>query len=154
MLRRALAIVAIALVVLDVGVLQFRVPHGQKKVEGVVPKGDTLVLSRTLDNIHVLVVNDQGSLRLIVAYRKHQRWHGLRVAKAPAGSHAAWAATEGSGPVPAFSAVYGRAPGNSVVVRWRDGTTSPVVPENGIYLALRRGHLRPDGVDLNPAPAP
>lgn len=153
MSRRILAIVAALLFVLDIIVL-VSLPSGEKHLADVLPKRDALVLSRTLDKIHVLVVNDRGSLRLIVAYEQRKRWHSLRVAKAPAGSHAAWAATEGSGPVPAFSAVYGRAPGNSVVVRWRDGTTSPVVPEQGVYLALRRGRVRPDGVDLNPAPAP
>jgi hypothetical protein len=153
MLRRVLAIVVAVLCVLDIIAL-VSLPSGEKHLADVIPKHDTLVLSRNLDKIHVLVVNDRGSLRLVVAYKQRKRWHGVRVAKAPAGSHAAWAATEGSGPVPAFSAVYGRAPGNSVVVRWRDGTTSPVAPEKGVYLALRRGHVRPDGVDLNPAPAP
>ena len=153
MLRRVLAFAVVGLLALD-AIALVSLPSGEKKLADVIPAHDTLVLSRTLNRIHVLVVNENRSLRLIVAYKQRKRWHSVRVAKAPAGSHAAWAATDGSGPVPAFSSVYGRAPGDRVVVRWHDGTTSSVQPEKGVYLALRRGHVRPDGVDLNPAPTP
>jgi hypothetical protein len=153
MVRRFLPVAIVVLLIGDVIGLA-ALPSGKKKLADVVPKHAVVVLNRSLDKIRVLVINENRSLRLLVAYRQRSRWHSVRVAKAPAGSHAAWAATEGSGPVPAFSAVYGRAPGDKVVVHWRDGTNSPIVPENGVYLALRRGHFRPEGVDLNPAPAP
>jgi hypothetical protein len=153
MLRRVLSIAVGVLFIADVIAL-VAMPSGARNVAGVIPDNATLVMSRSLDNIRVLVIKQNRNLRLVVAYRQRSRWHSVRVAKAPAGSHAAWAATEGSGPVPAFSAVYGRAPGDKVVVRWKDGKTSPVVPEKGVYLALRRGHFRPEGVDLNPAPGP
>jgi hypothetical protein len=67
-------------------------------------------------------------------------------------SDAAWAATEGSGPVPAFSAVYGKAPGAKVVVRWSDERSTEVVPVKGAYLAVRRGRVTSEGVELDPAP--
>jgi hypothetical protein len=150
---RILTVVVIALLVGDaIGLAAL--PSGSRKLAGVVPAGQQVVLTKTLGTVRVLVVSEGKSLRLLVAYKQHERWHGVRVDPAPAGSHAAWAATKGAGPVPAFSAVYGRAPGDKVVVRWHDGQTSPTVPVKGAYLALRRGHIRPDGVDLNPAPTP
>ncbi|MBA3652943.1 MAG: hypothetical protein H0W70_01980 [Actinobacteria bacterium] len=153
MLRRILPIAVGALLVGNAGALA-AMPSGERHLAEVIPPGNRVVVSRTLDGARVLVVSSRRDLRLLVAYKQRDRWHSVRVDPAPAGSSAAWAATTGSGPVPAFSAVYGRAPGEKVVVRWADGKATPTVPVKGAYLAVRRGRIKPEGVDLNPAPAP
>jgi hypothetical protein len=129
-------------------------PSGTRHMSGVIPEGSRIVISQPVGRARVLVLSYRKSLRLLVAYKRYDRWHSVRVDPAPAGSHAAWAATEGAGPVPAFSAVYGKAPGDKVVVRWKDGKADSIVPVKGAYLAVRRGHFEPAGVDLNPAPPP
>jgi hypothetical protein len=129
-------------------------PSGSRHLAGVLPKSGKVVVTHSLRDVRVVVVDSRQKLELVVAYKQHDRWHSVRVDPAPASSNAAWAATTGAGPVPAFSAVYGRAPGDKVVVRWADGQATEVKPTGGVYLSVRPGHVRPEGVDLNPAPAP
>ncbi len=153
MLRRIL-VAAVGLLLLGDVVALAALPSGARKLEGVLPEGNRVVLTRTLSGVRVIVVERGENLRLVVAYKQRGRWRSVHVDPAPAGSNAAWAATRGAGPVPAFSAVYGRAPGDKIVVRWQDKEVTETVPVNGVYLAVRRGHVRPEGVDLNPAPVP
>jgi hypothetical protein len=153
MLRRILTVAVGVLLAGDlVGLVAL--PSGARHLSGVIPEGNRVIVSRSLGTVRVLVLEHGKDLRLLVAYKEHRRWHSVKVDPAPATSNAAWAATKGAGPVPAFSAVYGRTDVARVVVRWSDGKTSDVVPVKGAYLAVRRGHITPDGVDLTPAPAP
>jgi hypothetical protein len=147
--RRILPVVVVALLVGNVIALA-ALPSGERELADVVPENGKILVSRTLGKVRILLVGRGNALRLVVAYHQDDRWHSVKVEPAPAGSHAAWAATEGAGPVPAFSAVYGLAPGDKVVVRWADGKTTDLVPVEGAYLAIRRGQFRPEGVDLNP----
>ena len=152
--RRTLT-VAIGALLLGNAVALAALPSGEKKLADVIPNGQKILLSRTVGSARVLLLGDgkaTSRLRLLVAYRQRDRWHSVDVAPVKGASDAAWAATEGSGPVPAFSAVYGRAPGDKVVVRWTDQKTTEVVPVDGAYLAVRRGRVTSEGVELNPAP--
>jgi hypothetical protein len=152
MLRRILIGVVAALLVGDVVALA-ALPSGSRTLAAVIPEGNRVLLSSSLGAVRVLVTDgSNNNLRLLVAYKQHKRWHSVKVDPAPAGSNAAWAATKGAGPVPAFSAVYGRSEVPKVVVRWSDATTTEVVPAKGVYLAVRRGHVTPEGVDLTPPP--
>ena len=153
MLRRIL-IGAVGVLLIGDAIGLAAMPSGSRHLSGVLPKTDKVAITYSLRDVRVVVLDARGNLRLIVAYKQRDRWHSVHVDPAPATSNAAWAATQGAGPVPAFSAVYGRAPGAKVIVRWVDGQATDVTPTNGVYLAVRRGHVRPEGVDLNPAPAP
>ena len=152
MLRRILLVMVGVLLVGDIVGLA-ALPSGERHLADVIPKGDEVLLTRTLSHTRVMVVASGRNLRLIVAYKERKRWHSVKVDPAPAQSNAAWAATNGAGNVPAFSAVYGRADAK-VVVRWQDGQSTEAVPVNGVYIALRRGRVRPQGVDLSATPAP
>lgn len=153
MLRRIL-ISAVGVLLLGDVVGLAALPSGSRELADALPKTGKVVSTHALRDVRVIVLETSQKLRLVVAYKQRDRWRTVRVDPAPASSNAAWAATTGAGPVPAFSAVYGRAPGDKVVVRWVDAQTTEVKPVNGVYLAVRRGHVRPEGVDLNPAPAP
>jgi hypothetical protein len=120
----------------------------------VIPEGAQVLVSRNVGKARVLVLEEGKRLRLLVAYKQRSRWRSVKVDPAPATSNAAWAATKGAGSVPAFSAVYGKADVPKVLVRWKDGQTTEVVLVKGAYLAVRRGRIQPEGVDLNGAPAP
>jgi hypothetical protein len=152
--RRTLT-VAIGALLLGNAIALAALPSGEKKLADVIPDGQQIVLSRTVGSARVLLLSDgraTSRLRLLVAYKQRDRWHSVHVKPVSGASDAAWAATEGSGPVPAFSAVYGRAPGDKVVVRWTDTKTTEVVPVKGAYLAVRRGRVTSEGVELNPGP--
>ena len=149
LVRRILPVVVVALLVGNV-IAFAALPSGERKLADVVPDDGRILVSRTLGKVRILLVGRGDALRLVVAYHEDSRWHSVRVEPAPAGSDAAWAATGGAGPVPAFSAVYGRAPGDKVVVRWADGKHTELIPVDGAYLVIRRGQFKPEGVDLNP----
>ena len=153
-LLRRILIGAVAALFVGNAIALAALPSGERKLAGVLPDDAKVTLTRSLGSVRIVVLERGDDLRLLVAYRDRRRWHSVRVDPAPAGSSAAWAATEGAGPVPAFSAVYGRATGETVIVRWKDGRATTVAPVDGVYLAVRRGHVRPEGVDLTPAPTP
>jgi hypothetical protein len=88
-------------------------------------------------------VSRHGALSAHVAYESAKGWLDLGLPSAPTGAVAAWAGTGGRGPIPALSAVYGRAPGSTVEVLWTDGTeTSVRTQSDGVYLTARSGQVR------------
>ena len=118
-------------------------PTGAATPQGTVPEGSRLAASSRVGDARVMVLSARGRLNLLVAYRGEKGWHGVEVDPTPPGTVAAWAATRGGGEVPALSAVFGRATGTRVRVRWRDGQSVEVTPEpDGTYLVARRGLVR------------
>jgi hypothetical protein len=122
------------------------IPSGAKHFADVLPKGTHTLVTQHIGGARVVLVERNTALVLVVAYEQRSRWHSVTVDPAPTKSNAAWAPTKGSGPVPAFSAVYGRAPGAKVEVHWHDGQVTTVPTTGGVYLTLRRGQVKPDQV--------
>jgi hypothetical protein len=137
LLLAAAAVLAAALVGLA------SVPTGAETVQGTVPDGRRIAASAPVAGVRVLVLSSGQRLSLLVAYRGEKGWHGVAVDPAPANALAAWAATRGGGDVPALSAVYGRATGARVQVRWADGRVADATPaSDGTYLVARPGLVR------------
>ena len=156
---RWVRILTVAIGVLLVGnaVALAALPGGEKRLADVIPAKQQIIVSHPIGKARVLLLGDgkpNGKLQVLVAYKQRDRWHAVHVRPVAGKSAAAWAATEGSGPVPAFSAVWGVAPDNSpkVVVQWKDGKSDEVVPVQGAYLVVRRGRVESKGVELSPAP--
>jgi hypothetical protein len=119
------------------------VPTGAETVQGTVPEGRRVAASARVADVRVMVLSSGSRLNVLVAYHGEKGWHGVAVDPAPAGAVAAWAATRGGGDVPALSAVYGRATGAKVTVRWVDGRTASTTPaSDGTYLVARTGMVR------------
>jgi hypothetical protein len=124
-------------------------PTGAAGVRGVVPEDGRLIADRPLGGVHVLLVSRNGPLQVIVAYRGEKGWLGLHVPEARAGAQVAWTATDGRGPVPALSALYGRVNGTGVIARWSDGATERIaLGADGAFLAVRRGAVRPSSLSV------
>ena len=118
-------------------------PTGADTPQGTVPEGSRVAASTRLGDVRVMVLSARSRLNMLVAYHGEKGWHGVEVDPAPPGTVAAWAATRGGGEVPSLSAVYGRATGTRVRVRWRDGQTVEATPaSDGTYLVARRGLVR------------
>lgn len=154
MLVQRILVVVIGLLVLGNAIALAWMPSGEERLADVVPEDQVVLLRAEVGSARVLLLaprraRDTGRLRLLVAYKQRDRWRSVDVKPVQGGSDAAWAATEGSGPVPAFSAVYGRAPGDKVIVRWRDGKMTEPPLADGAYLSVRRGRVNSDGVELN-----
>jgi hypothetical protein len=141
-LPRALAFGAgLVLVAALVGLAS--VPTGADTPQGTVPDGRRVAASTRVGDVRVMVLSTTARLNLLVAYKGEKGWHGVAVDPAPPGALAAWAATRGGGEVPALSAVYGRASGAEVRVRWADGRTAVArTASDGTYLAARPGLVR------------
>jgi hypothetical protein len=153
MLRRILT-VAIGVLLVGNAVALAALPSGARHLTGVIPDGDEVLVSQTVGHVRVMVLSHGRRLRLLVAYRQHKRWHSVRVEPAKAGSQASFATTDGAGPVPAFSAVYGMSTAASAVVKWHDTKSTAATPVNGAYLVVRRGRVKADGVEFTQAPSP
>jgi hypothetical protein len=149
-LRRILIGIVVALLVGDAIALA-AVPSGSKHLADVIPKQVKVLATQRIGGAHVMLVSRKTTLSLVVAYREHSRWHSVKVEPAPTSSSAAWAPTKGAGPVPAFSAVYGRAPGAKVEVHWHDGQVTSAPVKDGVYLTVRRGQIKPDQVTVDAA---
>ena len=147
-LSRSLAAVAgLLLVAALVGLAS--VPTGADTPQGTVPDGRRIAASTGVGDVRVMVLSTASRLNLLVAYRGEKGWHGVAVDPAPPGALAAWAATRGGGDVPALSAVYGRATGAQIRVRWADGRTVVTKPaSDGTYLAARPGMVRSSQVTV------
>lgn len=125
------------------------VPTGAQTAEATVPDGRRVAASTTAAGVRVMVLSSGSRLALLVAYRGEKGWHGVDVDPAPAGAVVAWASTRGGGEIPALSAVYGRATGARVRVRWADGRVAEVVPESdGTYVVARTGVVRSAAVTV------
>jgi hypothetical protein len=145
--RGVLAAAAGLLVVALIGLASL--PTGASTATGTVPDGSRLASSTRVEDVRVMVLSNGGRLNLLVAYEGDKGWHGVEVEPAPRGAVAAWAATRGAGDVPALSAVYGRADGARVRVRWADGRTDDATTESdGTYLIARTGRVRSDHVTV------
>ena len=118
------------------------VPTGAATPVGVVPHDGRLVVEQPAGAARALVAARPQTLQLIVAVHKQKGWFGLRVADAAADG-VAWASTAGARDVPALSAVFGRAEGASVLIRWADGEEqTATVQSDGVFLAVRTGRVR------------
>ena len=125
------------------------VPTGADTPQGTVPDGRRVAATARVGEVRVMVLSGRSRINLLVAYRGEKGWHGVAVDPAPPGAVAAWAATRGGGDVPALSAVYGRATGAKVRVRWADGETRVTTTAlDGTYLAARSGMVRSSSVTV------
>jgi hypothetical protein len=114
------------------------VPTGADTAAGTVGPGARLAASVEVDDVEVLLAARSGALSVHVAYPTAKGWLSVALPAAPTTAVAAWAATAGTGPIPALSVVYGRAPGATAVVSWADGEETTVEPaSDGVYLAVR-----------------
>jgi hypothetical protein len=139
--RAVLAAAGLVLVVALVGLASL--PTGADTPQGTVPEGSRVASSARVGDVRVMVLSSRARLNMLVAYHGEKGWHGVEVDPAPPGTVAAWAATRGGGEVPSLSAVYGRATGTRVRVRWRDGETVETTPQpDGTYLVARPGLVR------------
>jgi hypothetical protein len=145
---RARHLVTAAAIVVIVGglVLYASLPTGASTRAAIVPADARVVATRPVGAARVLLLSQRGRLRLLVAYHRSKGWFGAPVNPAPQGSPLAWAATRGSGAVPALAALYGRVDADDraeVSVRWADGRLDVVHPSSdGAYLVARRGRVR------------
>lgn len=134
---------AVALLLVGALVGLASLPTGYATAAATVPDGRRLAASAAVGPARVLVTSTSSELGLVVAYRADKGWQRVVVDPVPATNVATWAATRGSDDVPALSAVFGRASGVLVRVRWADGKTGEVIPEaDGTYLVARRGRVR------------
>lgn len=147
--RRFLGWVAAGItVVLVVGLVALAgFPTGDPTPEDVVPPSGRLAAQTRVAGVHVLVVVDSGALVGMVAYDGDKGWLSVDLDPVDGSTPAAWASTAGSGPVPALSAVYGRAPGDRVSVEWADGVVDTVATaRDGAYAVAREGQVEVDRV--------
>ncbi|MDQ1375414.1 MAG: hypothetical protein QOJ09_2752 [Actinomycetota bacterium] len=146
--HRLVGLAAAALFVASVvGLLSL--PTAAASADDVVPAGARVVGRARVGGARVLLLSRGNRLHLLVAYRRHEGWHGVEVAPPPARSAAAWAATRGGAGVPSLSAVYGTTDGARIKVEWVDGRTgdAPVRPDH-TYLVARGGHVRSKAVSI------
>ena len=144
-----LVLVAVALLLTAALIGLASVPTGAQTAEATVPDGRRVAASTTVAGVRVMTLSSGSRLALLVAYRGEKGWHGVDVDPAPAGAVVAWASTRGGGEIPALSAVYGRATGTRVRVRWADGRAVEVVPKSdGTYVVARTGVVRSAAVTV------
>jgi hypothetical protein len=128
----ALSALVIALVLLA------SLPTGDQSPARTVPSGSRLAASAAAGDVEVLIISKRGSLSAQVAYPSAKGWLSVPLRAAPSDAVAAWTGTEGSGPVPALSAVYGRVTGRTVEVVWSDGRRTTVrTTSDGVYVVAR-----------------
>lgn len=132
--------VALVLVVGLVALAGF--PTGEPTPEDVVPPSARLAARTEVAGVHVLMAVDSGDLVGMVAYDGDKGWLSVDLDPVGGSTPAAWASTAGNGPVPALSAVYGRAPGDRVSIEWTDGAVDTVATErDGAYVVAREGQV-------------
>ena len=147
MTRLVAAAVAVLIAVGLVAVASL--PTGAATAAGVAPAGARVAGAVELEDATVLLLSEGGRLRVQVAYRGPKGWLGALLPPAPDGVVAAWTGTDGAGPVPALSALYGTAPGDAVRVRWSDGETAEVdTAIDGTWLVARPGAFRSTAVEV------
>lgn len=147
--RRFLGWLAAAMaVILVVGLVALAgFPTGEPTPGGVVPPSGRLAAQTRVADVHVLVAVDSGDLVGMVAYDGDKGWLSVDLDPVDGSTPAAWASTAGNGPVPALSAVYGRAPGGRVTVEWADGAVHTVTTaRDGAYVVAREGQVEVDRV--------
>ena len=128
------------------------VPTGADSAAATVGGGSRLAATVPLDDVEVLVVARGGALSVHVAYPTSKGWLSVRLPAAPSTAVAAWAATEGTGPIPALSVVYGRGPGTDAEIRWADGeVTTASAASDGVYVAVRDARVASEHVTIRGA---
>jgi hypothetical protein len=146
---RTWAAVVAGLAVFSALVLLASLPTGTDDVDGVVPDGARLVTRSPVEDAWVLLLADSGRLRIQVAYDGPKGWLGVLLDHQPDDVVAARSATSGAGPVPALTALYGRAGGDRVLVHWADGRSQEVETEpDGSWLAVRSGVVESERVEV------
>jgi hypothetical protein len=139
--RTLAASIAIVLAAALVGLAAL--PTGATRADAIAPVSSRVAGSVPLGDVRVVLLSDGGRLRIAVAYRDDKGWFSVRGTTPPGDAAVAWTATRGGGPVPPLSAVYGRAEGATVEVRWVDGRVSRTTPATGgTFVVARRGHVR------------
>lgn len=117
-------------------------PTGADRAADAVPEGARLVHDVAVEDVVVQLVSEGGSLRIQVAYPSSKGWLAVALDDQPGDVSAAVSSTPGGGPLPEFTAVYGRVEGDAVDIDWEDGDTSTLTPESdGAYLVARVGRI-------------
>lgn len=125
------------------------IPTGADSAAATVGAGSRLAATAEVDDVEVLLAARGGALSVHVAYPTAKGWLSVALPAAPSTAVAAWAATDGTGPIPALSVVYGRASGTAALIRWSDGEeTSVELAGDGVYLAVRQGRVASDSVRI------
>ena len=128
------------------------VPTGADSAAATVGDGSRLAATAPVDDVEVLIVARGGALSVHVAYRTPKGWLSVRLPAAPSTALAAWAATDGTGPIPALSVVYGRANGAEATIRWADGEESTAaLGTDGVYVAVRDERVASEHVSIRAA---
>ena len=125
-------------------------PTGSPTAAGVVPADGRLAVQQRLGDARALLVSRAGNLELHVAYRTHKGWLGVVSKRAEGDTLATWSGTRGvDDRIPALSAVFGRADGTEVRVRWADGRTARApTAVDGTYLVARQGRVASELVEV------
>ncbi len=124
-------------------------PTGSDSAARTVPGGARLAASANAADVEVLVISTHGDLAVQVAYRGPKGWLSTSLPAAPTDTIASWTGTKGTGPIPALSVVYGRAPGTKVTVEWADGERTTVTTKSdGVFVAVRDSYLRSRSVSV------
>jgi hypothetical protein len=144
--RRALSLAVAALFVAGVVGL-IGLPTGALSASEVVPDGERVLVTATVQGARVMVVERGDQVHLLVAYHRDEGWHGVEVQSPPPDTAVAWAATKGGSGVPALSAVYGRSSTAArVQIVWADGRKADVAVADRAWLVTRPGHVRSKSV--------
>ena len=148
--RHRVALLGLAVSVAVVGLAWLgSVPTGADSAAATIDSGARLAAAADVDDVEVLLSARGGALSVHVAYPTAKGWLSVALPAAPSTAVAAWAATDGTGPIPALSVVYGRASGTTAVIRWDDGDeTTVALAGDGVYLATREGRVASDSVRI------
>ena len=128
------------------------VPTGTDSAAATIGSGSRLAAMVPVDDVEVLIAARGGALSVHVAYPTSKGWLAVRLPAAPSTAVAAWAATDGTGPIPALSVVYGRANGTEALIRWADGEETTATPaSDGVYVAVRAERVGSERVSIRAA---
>ena len=128
------------------------VPTGADSAAATIGDGSRLAATAPLDDVEVLIAASGGALSVHVAYSTPKGWLSVRLPAAPSTAVAAWAATDGNGPIPALSVVYGRANGAEATITWADGEQSTAtLGTDGVYVAVRAERVASEHVSIRGA---
>ena len=148
LLRRGVGL-AVALV-LSAGLAAVAaLPTGAPTLSGVVPSNARLAAVANVGATRVLLLSGLHGLQVEVAYRSSKGWLAIDAPTTQVAPAVGWTATPGSDPVPALSAVYGRATGQGIRVQWADGLVQTVaVDADGTWLAARHGDVTSSSISI------
>lgn len=117
-------------------------PTGTPSLSGVVPNTARLAAVSNVGSTRVLLLSGLHGLQVQVAYHTAKGWLAISAPTTQVAPAVGWTGTPGADPVPALSAVYGRAAGQTIRVDWADGLVQTVaVDADGTWLAARHGDV-------------